>query len=154
MMDGSVAFVDATGHSITGRRLWFEACDDCGLILSETPVRIEENVTEKEPHLFYLGLYCEVCGYIPDPEDVPAYECDHMETYERTLTGDNGYTADDANHTPASYVIVQTVCANDICGESLRRRAPIRPLRTRCPNRMPLRMACAPYAGMRARTPI
>lgn len=133
MMDGSVAFVDATGHSITGRRLWFEACEDCGLILSETPVRIEENVTEKGPHLFYLGLYCEVCGYIPDPEDVPAYECDHMETYERTLTGDNGYTADDANHTPASYVIVQTVCANDICGEVIEEKGTYTPLENALP---------------------
>ena len=82
------------------------------------------------------------------------YECDHMETYERTLTGNNGYTADDANHTPASYVIVQTVCANDICGEVIEEKGTYTPLRTRCPNRMPLRMACAPYAGMRARTPI
>ena len=115
---------------MSGTRIFYERCDDCGFEFYGAPLRTEE-FTEDEAHIFPTdGLQCAYCSYIPNSEDaeLPAYACKHEQTHARTIAKDGYLSLDGNSHIAAKFVTTQTVCENAVCLKAIEEKTESTPV--------------------------
>lgn len=98
---------DEKTHSVTGPVYELVSCDDCGLVISKTKVRVDTQYIE---HCFVNGV-CEVCG--------AKSTCKHPATDFYTEMGEDGVVTErtETTHTRKGTVTKVTYCAE--CREQL-----------------------------------
>ena len=98
---------DEKTHSVTGPVYELVSCDDCGLVISKTKVRVDTQYIE---HCFVNGV-CEVCG--------AKSSCKHPATDFYTEMGEDGVVTErtETTHTRKGTVTKVTYCTE--CYEHL-----------------------------------